>query len=82
MEQKKRIALVSQDNRKQYLDDRVEYNTVKPGKHKIICTGTAGKLPATCNRSTTDSLIPLYLFNAAYEQTKGYHTYNNREVKL
>lgn len=44
MEQKKRIALVAHDNRKQDLIEWVEYNAVKLREHKIICTGTTGKL--------------------------------------
>ncbi len=44
MERKKRIALVAHDNRKQDLIEWVEYNAVKLREHKIICTGTTGKL--------------------------------------
>ena len=44
MEKKKRIALVAHDNRKQDLIEWVEYNAVTLLEHKIICTGTTGKL--------------------------------------
>ncbi|HOI88577.1 MAG TPA: methylglyoxal synthase [Lentimicrobium sp.] len=44
MEKNKRIALVAHDNRKQDLIEWVEFNALKLRDHKIICTGTTGKL--------------------------------------
>ncbi|MBW6492138.1 MAG: methylglyoxal synthase [Lentimicrobium sp.] len=44
MQSKKRIALVAHDNRKQDLTEWVEFNALKLREHKIICTGTTGKL--------------------------------------
>ena len=83
MEQKKSIALVSHDNCKQDLIESIEYSAFRPGEHKIICTGTAAKIPTFCNRSATNFFIPSNLFNEAYGQKgKDYYTYNNREVKL
>lgn len=83
MEQKKRIALVSHDNRKQDLIESIEYNAVRPGEHKVICTGSAGKIPTVSDRSTAKFFNPSNLFNESYEQkVKDYYTYNNREVKL
>ena len=40
----KRIGLVAHDNRKQDLIDWVSYNAEKISAHKLICTGTTGKL--------------------------------------
>ena len=40
----KKIGLVAHDNRKQDLIDWVSYNAKKISKHKLICTGTTGKL--------------------------------------
>lgn len=40
----KTIALVAHDNRKKDLIEWVDYNKSKLSKHKLICTGTTGKL--------------------------------------
>jgi len=44
MKEKKRIALVAHDNRKQDLIEWVRFNKLKLRKHLITCTGTTGKL--------------------------------------
>lgn len=44
MEKIKSIALVAHDNKKNDLIEWVEWNTEKLLKHKLICTGTTGKL--------------------------------------
>lgn len=44
MKQKKTIAIVAHDNRKQDLLEWVEFNAHKLSKHKIVCTGSTGRL--------------------------------------
>lgn len=44
MEKIKRIALVAHDNRKKDLIEWVEWNWEILRQHKLICTGTTGKL--------------------------------------
>jgi methylglyoxal synthase len=44
MEELKRIALVAHDNRKRDLVEWVEWNYKRLIRHKLICTGTTGKL--------------------------------------
>ena len=44
MEEIKRIALVAHDNRKKDLVEWVEWNYKLLIRHKLICTGTTGKL--------------------------------------
>jgi methylglyoxal synthase len=44
MKEKKKIALVAHDNRKQDLIEWVRFNKLKLRKHLITCTGTTGKL--------------------------------------
>ena len=44
MDEVKRIALVAHDNRKQDLVEWVQYNYRSLIKHRLICTGTTGKL--------------------------------------
>lgn len=44
MTKTKNIALVAHDNRKKDLIEWVEYNSDKLKKHRLICTGTTGKL--------------------------------------
>jgi len=44
MEKLKRIALVAHDNRKKDLIEWVEWNWDILRKHKLICTGTTGRL--------------------------------------
>jgi methylglyoxal synthase len=40
----KRIALVAHDNRKRDLIEWVEWNCVPLMRHKLVCTGTTGKM--------------------------------------
>lgn len=47
MTKKKRIALVAHDNRKADLVEWVSYNREILLKHKLVCTGTTGKLVET-----------------------------------
>jgi len=44
MKQTKNIALVAHDNRKKDMVEWVEWNWQKLLRHKLICTGTTGKL--------------------------------------
>ena len=44
MKKAKNIALVAHDNRKKDLIEWVEWNKGKLSKHRLICTGTTGKL--------------------------------------
>ncbi len=44
MKKRKTLAIVAHDNRKLDLMEWVEFNAVKLSKHKIVCTGTTGKL--------------------------------------
>jgi methylglyoxal synthase len=44
MKEKKRIALVAHDNRKQDLIEWVRFNKLKLRKNLITCTGTTGKM--------------------------------------
>lgn len=44
MKQTKTIALVAHDNRKKDMVEWVEWNWQKLLRHKLVCTGTTGKL--------------------------------------
>ncbi len=44
MKEKKRIALVAHDNRKQDLVEWAEWNFMELLNHELTCTGTTGKL--------------------------------------
>lgn len=44
MEEIKNIALVAHDNRKKDLIEWVEWNYTSLMKHKLVCTGTTGKM--------------------------------------
>lgn len=44
MKKRKTLAIVAHDNRKLDLMEWVEFNAVKLSKHKIVCTGTTGRL--------------------------------------
>jgi len=44
MRKNKTIALVAHDNRKKDLVEWVEWNSEKLLRHKLVCTGTTGKL--------------------------------------
>ena len=57
MKKRKKIALVAHDNRKPDLIEWVEYNRDILLKHKLVCTGTTGKLveEALINDEIVDS---------------------------
>lgn len=44
MDKVKTLALVAHDNRKADLMEWVDYNAKKLAKHRLICTGTTGRL--------------------------------------
>lgn len=44
MKKKKTLAIVAYDNRKLDLMEWVEFNAVKLSRHKIVCTGTTGRM--------------------------------------
>ncbi len=44
MDNIKRIALIAHDNRKKDLIEWVDFNVVSLKKHRIICTGTTGRM--------------------------------------
>jgi methylglyoxal synthase len=44
MQSKKTVALVAHDNRKEDLIEWIEWNYQELLQHKIVCTGTTGKL--------------------------------------
>jgi methylglyoxal synthase len=44
MRKKKSLALVAHDNRKKDLLEWVEFNAEKLSQHRIVCTGTTGRL--------------------------------------
>lgn len=50
MERIKRIALVAHDHRKKDLVEWVEWNWQELIKHKLICTGTTGRMVETALR--------------------------------
>ncbi len=55
MEETKRIALVAHDNRKKDLIEWVEWNYRELIHHKLICTGTTGKLVEEAIRSRLEA---------------------------
>ena len=56
MEKIKRIALVAHDNRKKDLSEWVDHNWSNLKRHKLICTGTTGKMvEETINKRLTES---------------------------
>lgn len=59
MEEIKRIALVAHDNRKKDLIEWVEWNYKSLIRHKLICTGTTGRLIEKTIRSklTSEDLV-------------------------
>lgn len=46
--QRRRVALVSHDNKKPDLLDWVEYNQGTLAEHDLLATGTTGKMIASC----------------------------------
>ena len=59
MEEIKTIALVAHDNRKADLLDWVQENKKSLIKHKLICTGTTGKLVEETLTSYTDKPLSI-----------------------
>ncbi|NCN05408.1 MAG: methylglyoxal synthase [Spirochaetales bacterium] len=61
MNTRKTIALVAHDNRKSDLVEWVQFNWQKLKGHKLICTGTTGKLVAeafAAKTATSQEIIP------------------------
>lgn len=56
MNKEKTIALVAHDNRKQDLIEWVKFNKRTLIEHKLICTGTTGKLVEEALREELDSI--------------------------
>lgn len=56
MEKVKRIALVAHDNRKQDLIEWVKFNKRTLIEHKLICTGTTGRLVEEALREEIESV--------------------------
>ncbi len=59
MESTKRIALVAHDNCKKALVEWVEWNWDVLLKHRLVCTGTTGRLVEDALRKKTDSEHPM-----------------------
>ncbi len=57
---KKCIALVAHDNRKKDLIDWVRFNWHTLSKHKLICTGTTGRLVEEALREKSDQALDLH----------------------
>lgn len=58
---RKTVALVAHDNRKEDLVEWLQFNWKKLISHKLICTGTTGKLVAeafAAKTESTDDIIP------------------------
>jgi methylglyoxal synthase len=58
MEASKRIALVAHDNMKQDLVEWAEFNYHTLLKHKLVCTGTTGRLVNEAIRAKAGAEIP------------------------
>ncbi len=58
MEASKRIALVAHDNMKRDLVEWAEYNTQNLLRHKLICTGTTGRLIESAIRAKAGDRLP------------------------
>ena len=54
MQETKRIALVAHDNRKKDLAEWVDFNADTLRKHRLICTGTTGRLIAQVLADSND----------------------------
>lgn len=57
---KKCIALVAHDNRKKDLIDWVRFNWHTLSKHKLVCTGTTGRLVEEAMREKSDQAPDLH----------------------
>ena len=55
MEKIKRIALVAHDNRKKDLIEWVEWNYASLSHHRLICTGTTGRMIESSLKAKTPS---------------------------
>lgn len=62
MEIVKRIALVAHDNRKRHMAEWVEYNWKTLLGHRLVCTGTTGRLVEEAMRRKAGNEYPA-LFN-------------------
>lgn len=58
MDKIKRIALVAHDNRKKHMVEWVEYNWNTLMRHRLVCTGTTGRLVEDTIRGKAGSSIP------------------------
>lgn len=59
MDKVKRIALVAHDHTKKDMEEWVEWNWKELVNHKIVCTGTTGKLvEETLNRKIEEEGLP------------------------
>lgn len=58
MENRKRVALVAHDNMKRDLAEWVDWNAEKLLKHRLVCTGTTGKMveKTLADRRCNDSM--------------------------
>lgn len=61
MEKIKRIALVAHDHRKKDLVEWVEWNWQELVKHKLICTGTTGRMVENALRSKAGQNVAINL---------------------
>ncbi len=61
MERIKRIALVAHDHRKKDLVEWVEWNWQELIKHKLICTGTTGRMVENALRRKAGPDVPISL---------------------
>lgn len=55
MDKKKCMALVAHDNMKHDLAEWVEWNCGKLSRHRLVCTGTTGKMVEKTLRSRSDT---------------------------
>jgi methylglyoxal synthase len=62
MEKVKRIALVAHDNMKRDLAEWVRYNWETLVRHKLVCTGTTGKMVHETILDEAGSLAPQSFF--------------------
>jgi methylglyoxal synthase len=60
MEEVKNIALVAHDNRKKDLIEWVEWNYLPLLRHRLICTGTTGKMIETALKRKMEETEPSF----------------------
>ncbi|MEI6875071.1 MAG: methylglyoxal synthase [Spirochaetota bacterium] len=58
MEAIKTIALVAHDNRKRALTEWVEYNWHTLARHRLVCTGTTGRLVEEAITRKSEATLP------------------------